>query len=38
MDAEELIDKWQDALACADEYLERNLISEFLEDLRYING
>ena len=38
MDAEELIEKWTDVLACADEYLERTLISEFLEDLNDIRG
>jgi len=38
MDLEELVDKWQDVLSCADSYEEKNLISEFLEDLRDIRG
>ena len=36
MSLEELVDKWNDALSCADSYEEKNLISEFLEDLKYI--
>lgn len=35
---ESLIDKWDDALAHSDEWLEKNLISEFLEDLRCLPG
>lgn len=29
----ELIEKWTDALDCADDWTEKNLITEFLEDL-----
>lgn len=29
-----LIEKYEDALACADEWLERNIYQEILDDLR----
>jgi len=38
MDLEELVDKWTDVLVCADEYMERTLISEFLDDLKDVHG
>jgi hypothetical protein len=34
---QELIDKWQDALDCSEEWIERNLIEEFLEDLKWLD-
>lgn len=30
---DDLIEKWDDALTCAESWEEKNLISEFLEDL-----
>ena len=38
MDLEALKEKWQDALDCADSYLESNLIGEFVEDLEHLRG
>lgn len=29
-----LLEKWTDALTCADSWEEKNLISEFIEDLK----
>lgn len=36
MNVDALIEKYQDALECADDWTERNLISEFLDDLKDI--
>jgi hypothetical protein len=33
-----ITDKWRDALDHSEEWLERNLISEFLEDLAQLEG
>ena len=38
MDIETLREKWLDVLECADDYTEKNLVSEFLEDLEHLNG
>lgn len=38
MSLQELIEKWNDVLDCADEYAEKTLIVEFLEDLHDIHG
>lgn len=35
---EMITDKWRDALNHSEEWLERNLISEFLEDLALLEG
>lgn len=33
-DVEALLDKYQDILDCADDWTERNLVSEFIDDLK----
>lgn len=40
MDIEEITEKWQDALDCAEptDYEARNLIEEFLDDLKHVKG
>lgn len=38
MDIETITEKYQDALECAESWEEKNLISEFLEDLEHLNG
>lgn len=34
VDIDALVEKWNDALECAEDWTERNLVSEFLEDLK----
>lgn len=34
---DELIEKWSDAAQCADDWVERNLIEEFLGDLKWLD-
>lgn len=36
MNVDALIEKYQDVLDCADSWEEKNLLSEFLEDLKDI--
>lgn len=33
---EELLEKYEDALACADDYTEQNLLSEIVDDLKTV--
>lgn len=33
---EELVEKWQDALDCAEDYAEQTLVAEFLDDLKTV--
>lgn len=35
---DELLEKYQDALDCADSWLERNMYAEIIEDLEHLNG
>lgn len=35
---ERLLEKWSDALEHADDWTEKNLIEEFITDLRLLNG
>jgi len=33
---EELLEKYEDALACAEDYTEQNILSEIVDDLKMV--